>query len=1176
MIRELFSRDINRKIEEVIKVDQTDEAILREELEEYVVTKSIKKSYLAILEEYAQRPNHPSDAVGIWVSGFFGSGKSSFAKNLGLALAKRPVEGSNARDLLSQRLNDSVATALFNKIDAQIPTDAVIFDVSTDRGVMGNQTLTEIIYRSFLEHLGYSRDLDIAELEIGLEEDGCLEEFLEAYRVTYPEKDWDVQKNRPAFALGEASRVMHVLEPGTYSEVGSWKQGAGKRADISPGLLAERCKALMARRAGGQTLVFVVDEVGQFVARDVQKMLDLQGIVQSLGRVGRGKMWLVVTSQEKLTELVGGLDGQQVELARLMDRFPLQVHLEPSDISEVTSRRVLAKTADASTRLRALFAREQGRLVTHTRITADVQLPPLTPDSFAELYPLLPYQVNLIIDVVSGLRTQGGASRHVGGANRTIIKLAQQLLVHPEVALGEKEVGALATLDQIYDLVSGNIPTELRQKIQSIPNDVPHPLAPAVARAVCLLQFVQNIPATRENLSAALHPSVDAESRLAEVEAALQALVAALKVREGERGYRIPSPAEDDWEARRTQIVARPGDELRVLQKALDELWTPQPNHLFLNTKAFKAGLAFGGRTLQEGDLLVHVALAEPGRLTDETEQSRARSHTDRDAVFWVAQTDVDLSREVQELHRSDEMLARRAHQTPSRDEATLVADERRRRARAQEEIRRRLRDALLTGSVFFRGNDRSPSETARDLRPEVEALLARVLPDVFDRFEEGAARVKPKDLEALLTAENLHGLPGVFSELKLVVTQKGQDAFNTESGPLAEILARVKNRAEYGDPVSGKALAEWFGKEPYGWDFDVVRLMTASLLRAGKVELRSQNQTIDSIHTLDAKNVLTNNNRFRQATLRPRSAGTDPAELVDASLYFEALFGRAVSELEAGVIARELRGEMAPLGERLRRVLGVLARERLAGQEPLQAAQSVASELQSGTDDQAVKAFITGHKTLEHGLERLQKLEEHLHDAALEQLRAGRRAAESEWPALEADGVTDGQLQDAVAVIRDILAKETFYTEMPALATATAQVQGAYAARFAEAAAERAETYGAALKKLTQTPGWSELDPDVQSEVAEPLRRRADEKAPKVSLAMVRENTLAYPGILKSAVERVLQLAAGGDSEPERVVISDVVHGLITSEEQLDAALEQIRDRCLKSIADGTSVILA
>ena len=183
--------------------------------------------------------------------------------------------------------------------------------------------------------------------------------------------------------------------------------------------------------------MFVVDEVGQFVARDVQKMLDLQAIVQSLGVKGRGKHWVVVTSQEKLGELVSGLDDKKIELARLMDRFPLQVHLEPSDISEVTSRRVLSKNAAAQAALGKLFDEHRGRLTEHTRLTADIKLPELTRDSFIDLYPLLPYQIDLIIQVVSGLRTQGGASKHVGGANRTIIKLAQQLLINPAVNLAD-------------------------------------------------------------------------------------------------------------------------------------------------------------------------------------------------------------------------------------------------------------------------------------------------------------------------------------------------------------------------------------------------------------------------------------------------------------------------------------------------------------------------------------------------------------------------------------------------------------------------------------------------------------------------------------------------------------------------------------------------------------------
>ena len=119
----------------------------------------------------------------------------------------------------------------------------------------------------------------------------------------------------------------------------------------------------------------------------------------------------------------------------------------PSDISEVTRRRVLSKHANPQTALGKLFDEHRGRLTEHTRLTADITLPQLTREAFIDLYPLLPYQIDLIIQVVSGLRTQGGASKHVGGANRTIIKLAQQLLINPAVNLADAQLGDLVRLD---------------------------------------------------------------------------------------------------------------------------------------------------------------------------------------------------------------------------------------------------------------------------------------------------------------------------------------------------------------------------------------------------------------------------------------------------------------------------------------------------------------------------------------------------------------------------------------------------------------------------------------------------------------------------------------------------------------------------------------------------------
>ena len=183
-----------------------------------------------------------------------------------------------------------------------------------------------------------------------------------------------------------------------------------------------------------------------------------------------------------------------------MDRFPLQVHLEPSDISEVTSRRVLSKNADAQARLGELFDQHRGRLTENTRLTADIRLPELSREGFIDLYPLLPYQIDLIIQVVSGLRTQGGASKHVGGANRTIIKLAQQLLINPAVNLAEQPRSARSP-GSTRSTTSSRATSPPRSGRRSRPfqASVPnaHPLPQPVAKVICLLQYVKSVHRTR-------------------------------------------------------------------------------------------------------------------------------------------------------------------------------------------------------------------------------------------------------------------------------------------------------------------------------------------------------------------------------------------------------------------------------------------------------------------------------------------------------------------------------------------------------------------------------------------------------------------------------------------------------------------------------------------------------
>src|SRR6266851_5084158 len=1001
-IKSLFANDIHRRIEEVIKVDQTSDDILREEIGEYVVTDAIRSHYIDIFDAYRETPNKPHEGIAIWVSGFFGSGKSSFAKMLGLSIENRAVAGIPAGDRFAQRAGDNKLQVLLKAINEKIPTHAVIFDVSTDRGIRsGNQSLTEIMYGLFLQSLGYAKDLDLSELEIALEEKANLARFEAEYRRLF-NKDWAVEKGKVAFALSEASRVLHSLDPKTYPMADSWVKAVKNKADISPGKLADRANELMKRRRPGQALMFVVDEVGQFVARDVQKMLDLQAVVQSLGVKGRGKHWIVITSQEKLGELVSGLDDKKIELARLMDRFPLQVHLEPSDISEVTSRRVLSKNAPAQAALGKLFDDHRGRFTEHTRLTADIRLPELTRDSFIELYPLLPYQIDLIIGVVSGLRTQGGASKHVGGANRTIIKLAQQLLIHPDVHLASQRLGTLARIDQIYDLVSGNIASEVRGKIAAIGTQVAHPLAQPVAKAICLLQYVRSIHRTAENIAAMLHPAVDADSRLPEVKAALEALQHAHMVRLGDDGYRIPTPAEDDWERQRASLLPKPGDVSRLHAEVVTSLWQPQPSHSFLDVKLFKAGLYCNGRLEEEGDIPVHLTLADAGQeYAERVEEARRRSQTETKAIFWVALLDDTIDRETVEVHRSREILSRRERGAQTKDESALVAEEKHRvNNRHLPELRRLLKQALLTGTIFFRGNDRSPHEGASDIGRTAAQVLSQALPEVFDRFAEAAARVARWDLDALMTTENLRGLPAVFSDLHLVRDQGGKPVFNTDSGPLAEVLARIENRTSYGEVASGRYLTDEFVKEPFGWDFDVVRLLVIALLRAGKIEATSKGQVIDSALSLDARTTFTNNNLFRQASFLPK-VGLEFLHLVEASEHFKDVFGKEMAELEQGAVTHALREEIHRYDEELREVATTLTQHGLPGVDVLRSALDHMRSIRTGKEDHAILTFNSAYKELKEAIKRGAELAHALILPRLHDLGRARKALETLWPFL-------------------------------------------------------------------------------------------------------------------------------------------------------------------------------
>ncbi len=342
-IGDLLSRDLGRKIEEIIKVDQADEQSVYDEITEYVATDSIREQYHQLLRGIADALTEPHEGIGVWVSGFFGSGKSSYGKNLGYALQYGSVLGSRFAELFKRQIDDERVSNLLDLINAKTPTEVILFEAAKEADTRKvTQRIAELMYTVLLRELGYAEDFDVAELEIELEAEGKLERFVATCR-TLLGKEWTTVREG-AQKLSRASAILHELDPRTYPAADSWAHAQRDRdASVSVGKVVERTFELCGRRRKGKALVFIIDEVGQHVARSSDKIEDLRATIEEFGRVGKNLL-----KARKIVALAGSSSLRRRSSTRSWPR---------STRNASSWRSSMTVSATASIWLRPTFAR---------------------------------------------------------------------------------------------------------------------------------------------------------------------------------------------------------------------------------------------------------------------------------------------------------------------------------------------------------------------------------------------------------------------------------------------------------------------------------------------------------------------------------------------------------------------------------------------------------------------------------------------------------------------------------------------------------------------------------------------------------------------------------------------------------------------------------------------------
>jgi len=429
----------------------------------------------------------------------------------------------------------------------------------------------------------------------------------------------------------------------------------------------------------------------------------------------------------------------------------------------------------------------------------------------------------------------------LGGANRTIIKLAQQLVVNQKTKLGEHDVGALVTISMAYDLLESIIPGAWQAEIEQVASRHGETALPTrVTKVIALVTGVPSLRLDGPNIAALLHPSVDAESLREPVSDALQSLVAEEVLRQTEDGYKLQSPEEKDWEKERRGLDMRLAEFGRIRRGVFRELLA---GLVASSGRTFKVEVIVDDERVLEGEIPLAFLEADQTELDDV--RARSRDSNAEATLFWTYRPSAETQEAALEVYRSAEMVKRKEAASKSGGEVELLGEERARLTRAEKLLADRLTEDVMNGSQFFRGLLDDPR--GKDLRTAArEAVEARIT-EIYPRLAEFSAPVKRGDALTVLHADTLDGLPDYLREDGLGLVRITHDGVVvvTDQDPVLAVLQEINERATYGREASGKYLEEKFGKPPFGATVEVVQVLVAAGLRAGVVEVIHQGARI-------------------------------------------------------------------------------------------------------------------------------------------------------------------------------------------------------------------------------------------------------------------------------------------------------------------------------------------
>jgi len=861
----MFQKEIDRDIKGVVKVGQNNEQVMKPELDEYVVTNELRGYFGDFFTAYQKGIVGHTDKMGVWISGFFGSGKSHFLKILSYLLENRTIDSKPAVNYFDDKMEDAMVLAEMKQA-GDISTDVILFNIdskSDSDAKSDKEAIVKVFMKVFNEKQGFCGSIPwLADLERQMVKDGTYEAFKGEFK-TIAGKEWAEAREDLFF---EEDAILQALVNTTKMSLEAaqkWYNKAEENYNYSLSIetFAKRVRDYMQNKGKNHHLVFLVDEIGQYIGDSSQLMLNLQTVTEDLGTLCGGKVWVIVTSQQDLDAVIKtkgiGSNTKDIDFSKIQGRFNTRITLSSANVDEVIKKRILAKTLTAKSSLELLYQQKSSilkNLITFSADTAEMKNYAHEED-FVNVYPFIPYQFHLLQSVFTGIRIHGASGKSLSEGERSLLSAFQESAIR----YAEDEMGVLVPFSAFYETIEAFLDSNIRtvishaeQNTRLFPQDI------ELLKLLFLIKYPKEMPSTMENMATLLlrHVDEDKLDRKKQIEDSLKRLIRETLIQKNGEEYVFLTHEEQDVNK---EIKNMRVDGADVLQKVGDILFAeiyPDKKFKYSNRYdfAFNTLLDDRARGAQNNEMGIQIITPYYEGSMDITQQGFKLLSARENNVIVRLQGTTAFLEEVEEALKIQAYLRLKSGSTISQAIEDIKTRKARETSKRFERAKLMMEEGLKTAEIYVSSQlleikDKNPVERLNDaFRVLVDTLYHKI--NYIKAFVE-----TDKELYDILQQQTV--------QLSLIENDSNKLAVD-------EIDEHIGRNTTRNIPVTVRSAITLFSKAPYGWREKDISAILLKLFKMQEIRLQYNSEYI-AVNDKDSINYLTKRDYTEKVLIKKR-----------------------------------------------------------------------------------------------------------------------------------------------------------------------------------------------------------------------------------------------------------------------------------------------------------------